>query len=86
MTYILELTESVVLESVISMVYFALCTLLFFVGVTLAQKREEKVWSVTKSEGLLLFGEKLRLFIFSPTVIVAIGLTVLDCISMITIG
>ena len=86
MTYILELTESVILESVISMVYLALCTLLFLVGISLAQKREKKVWSMTKSESFLLFGEKLRLFIFSPTVIVAIGLTVIDCISMITIG
>ncbi|MBO5852393.1 MAG: CPBP family intramembrane metalloprotease [Clostridia bacterium] len=86
MTYLLELTESVILEGIISMAYLAVCIVLLFVGISLAQKRQEKVWSIKESEGVLVFGEKLKLFLLSPTVIISIGITIIECIGTISFG
>ena len=86
MSYFTENIGSVIIQSLISLVYIGICALLFFVGIYLAQQREENVWSLEKSETALCAKDKLKYFFLAPTMIIAMALTVLDCISMISIG
>lgn len=84
MNYLLDLVPSVILQNIISALYFGICTLILLFGIHLAQKRNDNVWSLEKSEDALSLGEKLKLFFFSPTIIVSVALTVIDCIGMIS--
>lgn len=86
MNYLLEEIESVILQSIISAVYFGICALLLFLGIYLAQNRCEKVWNLEKNEDALKLGEKLKLFFFSPTIIVSIALTIIECIGTVLFG
>lgn len=84
MNYILEGIESIILQNIVSILYFGICIVLLFFGILLAQKRKENVWSLEKCECTLSNGEKFKLFFFSPTIIISIALTVIDCIGMIS--
>ncbi len=86
MNYMAENIGSVIIQSLISLVYVGICSVLFFVGIYLAQQREDNVWSIEKSETALGLADKLKYFFFAPTIIISIALTVIDCISMISIG
>ena len=84
MNYLLEGIESVILQNIVSILYFGVCAILLFFGILLAQNRKDNVWSLEKCEDTLSLGEKLKLFFFSPTIIVSIALTVIDCVGMIS--
>lgn len=84
MNYILEGVESIILQNMVSILYFGVCVILFFFGIFLAQKRKDDVWSLEKCEDTLSLGEKLKLFFFSPTIIISIALTAIDCVRMIS--
>ena len=86
MTYTLAGVESTIIQSVFSILYLNLCALCMFLGILFMTKRTEKPFKLSNADSQLSFGQKLRIFIFSPTVIVAIGLTVYDCIGMISFG
>ncbi len=86
MSYFSSEIESVMLSAVISLVYFVVCALLLFVGIYLAQKKEEGVWRLYSGDSTLTTGKKFRCFFLSPAVIVAVGLNIIDCIGMISIG
>lgn len=86
MGYTEEIVQSVILQALISFVYIGVCSVILFVGIYLAQKRDEKVWSLEKSESALSLGERLKYFFFAPTMIISVGVTVIDCISMISLG
>ena len=86
LTYVMESVQSVKVESVISLFYIVFCLIIFLLGLGLAQKGEEKVWSLKPSESLLSNGEKLKLFFLSPCMVAAVGLTVIDCISLMSIS
>ena len=85
MNYVTEDMESVVLQSVIMVIYYAVCTLCFFVGILLAHKSGCKVWTLEKSESALSVGEKTKYFFLTPFMIVAIILTVISCLDYIYI-
>ena len=86
MSYLSAGIESVVVSAVISLAYFVACALLLFAGIYLAQKSEEGVWRLYSGESTLTAGKKFKYFLLSPAVIVAIGLNVIDCIGMISLG
>lgn len=86
MKYLLDMVQSIILQNIISGLYFGICTLVLLFGIYLAQKRNDNVWNLEKSEDTLKLGEKLKLFFLSPTIIVSIALTVIDCIGMIKLG
>ncbi len=83
MNYLLDMVPSVILQNIISGLYFGICTIILLFGIYLAQKRNDNVWSLEKSEDALNLGEKLKLFFFSPTIIISLALTVIDCIGTI---
>lgn len=85
-TYLTETVSSVTLQNLIYLAYLGICAVLLCIGLLLAQKRDPSVWSLEKSENILTFGEKLKYFFLAPTVIVSLGLTVIDCLSMISFG
>lgn len=85
MTYLLANVESILLQGIISVGYLAFCVVLLLMGVFYAQNKEKDVWKLSEGDSLLSEGEKFKTFFLSPTVIVAIGLTVIDCINMINI-
>lgn len=84
MSYLLDLVPSVILQNIIACLYFGICTLVLLFGIHLAQKRNDNVWSLEKSEDALKLSEKLKLFFFSPTIIISFALTVIDCIGTIS--
>ena len=85
MTYLLANVESILLQGIISIGYLAFCVVLLLIGIFYAQNKEKDVWKLSEGDSLLSEGEKFKTFFLSPTVIVAIGLTVIDCINMINI-
>ena len=86
MSYLSSGIESVVVSAVISLAYFVVCALLLFVGIYLAQKSEEGVWRLYSGESTLSAGKKFKYFLLSHAVIASIGLNVIDCICMISLG
>lgn len=86
MSYMMENIGSIIIQNLIFLVYIGICSVLLFVGIYLSQKREESIWSFEKCETALGLADKLKYFFFAPTMIIAMALTVLDCISTITLG
>ena len=82
----MENIGSIIIQNLIFLVDIGICSVLLFVGIYLSQKREESIWSFEKSETALGLADKLKYFFFAPTMIIAMALTVLDCISTITLG
>lgn len=85
LSYLNEVISSVVIQTAITVVYFALCFLCFFGGILFMQKKCTKAWELKASETLLSLGDKIKYFVFSPCIIISIGLTVIDCIGYIHI-
>ncbi len=84
LNYLNDTISSVLLQNGITIFYFAVCFLCFFVGLAILRNKKE-IWKLSPSNTLLSLGEKLKYFAFSPCIIISIGLTVIDCIGYIYI-
>lgn len=84
LNYLTEEISSVVLQNAVSVVYFALCFLCFFIGILVMGKKDN--WKLNPSETLLTLGDKIKYFVSSPCIIISAGLTVIDCIGYIYIA
>ncbi|MBQ1187333.1 MAG: CPBP family intramembrane metalloprotease [Clostridia bacterium] len=84
LSYLTEAISSVILQNIISLAYVGLCAVLLCIGLLLALKADKSVFSLEKSDSVLTFGEKMKLLFTAPTIIVSLGLTVIDCLEMIS--
>ena len=78
--------ESVILNNAIYVLYFGICVLCFFAGIFLAQRRDEKIWTLNKGEMFLPMSERIVCFFSSPLVIVSLGITLIKCITSVNIA
>lgn len=78
--------DSVLIQSAISVLYFSVCILLFFLGILLVKKQGSRVWQLKEAETKLRLGEKLKCFFSAPMIIISIVLTALNCMQMISFG
>ena len=85
MSYGMASVESVTVQSMISLAYIGICTLLLVIGIFLAQAKDKNIWHLEKSESLLTDREKLKVFVLSPTVIISIIMTIAECAETIII-
>ncbi len=84
LNYLTDGIASAVLQNAISVIYFAICFLCFFVGILAMRKRND--WKLDQPETLLSLGDKIKYFASSPCIIISAGLTVIDCIGYIYIA
>ena len=78
--------ESITIQSIISIVYIGICALLLLLGIFLAYKKDKGIWRLEKGDSLLSNGEKMKCFFFSPTVIIGMVMTAVECFGTISFG
>lgn len=86
MAYTMSKIESFTVQGICSIAYVGICAVLLIAGLFLAQKIDRGVWYLNKGESLLTDREKFKIFFLSPTVIVSVILTVVECMGTITLG
>ena len=77
---IITKTESNQVLAFINSLYFALCTLAFFVGIYLLKGKTKEIFEFDEEKSDISLTQKLKWFFSAPAIIVSIVLTAFECI------
>lgn len=83
---IFEYVPSMVEQTIITSVYFALCFTCFFIGLVMLRNKKNDIWKTEEPTMITKTGNKLGIFFSSPIIIVDIIITVIISVTYIFIS